>query len=230
MAFTAQSLVDQVRVLYPGLTNTEVLGYVNRAYKWLLVNSDIKTEPLEISAANETQGYDLSADLLSVDRVLWVTGVDSESSRYVGDELRRIDGDNSRYFQNPSYGTPTGYFFYNKRQANAATADAKAQIWTDIVYNGTPAGGYPLIVIYGTVYRALALTDYVSNAVQFEDALICRGKHLLCLDYFPGEQAEMWKRESREKLTETLESLARREDGNGQTVLPRMSFNRRSAL
>jgi len=227
MPFTAQSLVNQVRVLIPGLTESEVLAYVNRAYKWLLHEADIKTEPLSIAAVANTQGYDLSADLLKIDRVLWVTELD-DNSRYVGTELKKIDGDYTGYFANVSSGTPTSYFLYNSANATAATTDSEAQIWTDIVYNGTPSGGYPKIIIYGTVYRALTLSDSLSNAVQFEDAVLSRVKHLAFLDYKP-ETADFWEMDSRKKLNETLSSLSRRVDGEEPTALPSFISRRRTA-
>jgi len=224
MPFTAQTIVDQIQVLIPGVTDAEALGYVNRAYKWLLGSTDIKTEPLEIASVQYQQGYDLSNDILRTDRVLWVTGVDAQS-RYTGDELTFTP---DKEVINVSYGTPTDYSFHNVRQSNAATADSKAQIWLYPIPDTDPDGGLPKIVIYGTVYRALALTDYVSNAVQFEDAILCRSKMLLFDDYDPSK-SDYWEQKAAKYLRETLDNLNKRQDGLGENLIPTTSFRRRTA-
>lgn len=224
MPFTAQTIVDQLQVLIPGVTDAEALGYVNRAYKWLLGSTDIKTEPLEIASVQNQQGYDLSNDLLRTDTVLWVTGEDAQT-RYTGDELTFTP---DKEFINPAYGTPTNYSFHNVRQSSAATTDSKAQIWLYPIPDTSPSGGLPKIVIYGAVYRALSLSDSLSNAVQFEDALLARAKQLLCDDYFPKD-SEHWEQKAAKYLRETLDNLNKRQDGLGENLIPTISYSRRTA-
>lgn len=224
MPFTAQTIVDQLQVLIPGVTDAEALGYVNRAYKWLLGSTDIKTEPLEIASVQYQQGYDLSNDILRTDKVLWVTGVDDQS-RYTGDELTFTP---DKEFINVSYGTPTDYSFYNSRQSSAATTDSKAQIWLYPIPDIDPDGGYPKIVIYGAVYRALTLTDSLSNAVQFEDAILARSKQLLFDDYDPSK-SDYWEQKAAKYLRETLDTLNKRQDGLGENLIPTISYSRRTA-
>lgn len=225
MPFTAQSLVDQLQVLIPGVTDSEALSYVNRSYKWLLGKAEIKAEPLEIAVTQNQQAYDISNDILSIETVLWVTGVDDQS-RYTGTELK-FQPDSQRI--NLDYGTPDSYSIDNSRQSTAATTDSKAQILLYPTPSGAVSGGYPKIVIYTSVYRALSLSDSVSNAVQFEDALLARAKQLLFEDYAPGEKSEYWKAKANEYLRETLDIVNRRQDGLGETYIPSISYSRRTA-
>lgn len=227
MPFTAQSLVDQLQVLIPGVTDAEALTYVNRAYKWLLGAADIKTEPLTLTVVSDQQAYDISDDLLYIDKVVWVTGLDS-SSRNEGYELE-FTPDNT-FLNVPTGTTPAYYSIYNSRQSAATTTDSKTQLWISPVYDGTPSGGYPAIKIYGTVYRALTLSPStaISTAVQFEDAIISRAKQLLFEDYDPSK-ADFWRERANTYLQETLGSLNKRKDGQGMTLISSVSASRRVA-
>lgn len=185
---TKQEVINIFLRTFPD-ASSQGAEYFERAYRWTVLHLPIQREAKTIDLVADTWKYDLpAAELISIDQVILATGVDDQSdyegSRLVNKDMSIWVAEEGEPITDLAEGdTPQSYSIVNV--TNSTTG--KPQIWIWPRYNGTPADGYPKIVILGKWYVSLATTSTaIPTSIPDETAIVAKMKQFY-LEDFPEE-------------------------------------------
>lgn len=227
---TKQNVIDIFLRTFPD-ASSQAAEYFENAYRWVVLNLPIQREAKTIALVANQWKYDLPAgELVSIDDVILATGVDSQgdfegtslTERHVSEAIATGE----EILTDLAEGAyPSTYSIVNVTDSTTG----KPQIWIWPRYNGTPAGGYPKLVIWGKWYVALAATSTnVPTSIPDVGVIVAKMKQLY-LDDFPEEtrKAIEYEAEAARKLTELQAYHRERVSQDWGIAVPRMMLNGR---
>lgn len=183
---TKQNVIDIFLRRHPD-ASSQSAEYFERAYRWAVVNLPIQRAAKTIDMADNQWEYDLPAgELVEFEQVIYATGVDAQGD-YQGTPLAESTIEQMTALSEEQItdlaegGVPGRFALVNVQDSTTG----KPQIWIWPRYNGTPAGGYPKLVIWGRWYVALAATSTNLPAGIPDETLIVAKMKQFYLEDFP---------------------------------------------
>jgi len=204
---TKQNVIDRFLMTFPDATASQAGGYFDEALRWVILNLPLQREAKTIDLVNDTWKYDLpTGELLEIEQVIYATGVDSEGD-YEGSVLSRrtipySTALDEEVITDLTAGAPLTTYALVSVPNTASNQSGKEQIWVWPRYNGTPADGYPKLVIWGRWHTALdATTRNIPSSIPDTGAIVAKMKQYY-LEDVPEERndSQKFEQEAERKL------------------------------
>jgi len=229
---TKQNVIDIFLRRHPD-ASSQAAEYFERAYRWACLQLPIQRAAKTIDLVADTWKYDLpSGELIQLEQVIYATGVDAQGD-YMGTVLTNlpIPEQTAKDFEqitDLSEGLPTHFALVNVQDSTTG----KPQLWLWPRYNGTPADGYPKIVIWGRWYAALAATSTVLPTTIPDETLITSKMKQYYLEDFPDADngAQIAEAEADRKLGLAQGYHASKVSQQGMMMVPSMLTNSRQVF